>query len=396
MATDVPPPGAAEQIDGPALQDTAAARASKVPPAASRLVSLDAFRGFIMFWIVGGGGLMVGLQALGHNRLIDAVVYQLQHTPWQGLRFYDTIWPAFMLMVGISIPFAFAKRALTQTPRQIAAHAFKRAVVLFLLGSLRESVLLKTPYLLELSSALQPIAIAYLVGAMVAKRSMRLLALLGALILLGYALLLAFVSAPGIPAGTYELNRNLVHSVDIALLGLTHWNQWPYASEGWGTVLSTIPTVSTTLLGLIIGKVLIMPTLSLKRKAGMIGIVGASCFLAGWALSPIIPVIMKLWTTSYGLASAGVACLEFLAFFWIIDVRGYRKWAVTFVVFGSNAIFIYMFASLIPLQEWVSIFTQGLGSLWPRAVPLLTSVLVLGVEGLMLFWMQQRKIFIKA
>lgn len=396
MATDVPSHGAPEQAASPSMQGAAAPRAPEVPPTASRLVSLDAFRGFIMFWIVGGGGLMAGLQSLGHNWLSDAVVYQLHHTPWEGLRFYDTIWPAFMLMVGISIPFAFAKRALTQTSRQITAHAFKRAVVLFLLGSLRESVLLKTPYLIELSSALQPIAIAYLIGAMVAKRSIRFLALMGGLILLGYALLLAFVSAPGIPAGTYELNHNLVHSVDIALLGLTHWNQWPYASEGWGTVLSTIPTVATTLLGLIIGKLLMMPTLSAKRKAGMIGMVGSSCFLAGWALSPIIPVIMKLWTTSYGLASAGVACLEFLIFFWIIEVRGYRKWAMTFVVFGSNAIFIYMFANLIPLQEWVSIFTQGLGSFWPRAVPLLTSILVLGVEGLILFWMHKRRIFIKA
>ena len=349
-----------------------------------------------MFWIVGGDGLMVGLQTLGHNRLLDAIVVQLSHTPWRGLRFYDTIWPAFMLMVGISIPFAFTRRALTQTPRQITAHAFKRAVVLFLLGSLRESVSLQTPYLIELSSALQPIAIAYFVGAMVAKKQIRLLALIGALILLGYALLLALVSAPGIPAGTYELNHNLVHSVDIALLGLTHWNQWPYASEGWGTILSTIPTVSTTLLGLIIGKMLMIPTLSVKRKARNIGIVGASCFLAGWALSPIVPVIMKLWTTSYGLASAGVACLEFLVFFWIIDVRGYRKWTITFVVFGSNAIFIYMFASLIPLPEWVSIFTQGLGGLWPHAEPLLTSVFVLGVEWLMLFWMHTRRIFIRA
>ena len=86
----------------------------KIPASASapeRLASLDTFRGFIMFWIIGGEGLMAGPQALGHNRIIDAIVYELNHTPWQGLRFYDCIWPSFMLMVGLSIPFSFSKRS---------------------------------------------------------------------------------------------------------------------------------------------------------------------------------------------------------------------------------------------------------------------------------------------
>jgi len=78
---------------------------------AERLVSLDGFRGFIMFWIVGGGGLMSGLQALGRNRVIEAAVYELNHTPWQGLRLYDCIRPSFMLMVGISIPLSYARRS---------------------------------------------------------------------------------------------------------------------------------------------------------------------------------------------------------------------------------------------------------------------------------------------
>ena len=87
-------------------------------PGTARLVSLDAFRGFIMFWIVGGSALMLGLQALGHNRIIDTIVYHLNHTPWEGLRFYDCIWPCFMLMVGVSVPFSYAKRSLTQTHNQ--------------------------------------------------------------------------------------------------------------------------------------------------------------------------------------------------------------------------------------------------------------------------------------
>src|SRR5665213_1075648 len=107
-----------------------------------RLVSLDVFRGFTMFWIVGGGMLMFALSACGHNFLIDGIVHQLDHTPWLGLRFYDCIWPSFMLMVGVSVPFAFAKRSLSETYHQQLTHAIQRTVVLFLLGSVRESITL--------------------------------------------------------------------------------------------------------------------------------------------------------------------------------------------------------------------------------------------------------------
>ncbi len=86
---------------------------SLAPPAPGRLMSLDAFRGFTMFWIVGGHALVTAFQAFGHNPVIDTIVYHLSHTPWQGLRYYDLIWPCFMLMVGASIPFAMAKRSAT-------------------------------------------------------------------------------------------------------------------------------------------------------------------------------------------------------------------------------------------------------------------------------------------
>src|SRR6516165_5899283 len=171
-----------------------AGKAPTLPQAgAGRLVSLDTFRGFIMFWIVGGEALAVGLQALKPNFFLNTLVYELNHTPWQGLRFYDCIWPSFMLMVGLSIPFSLAKRSLTQTYRQQLGHALRRAVVLFLLGSVRESVSLGSPYLVELSSALQPIAIAYLLAFLMTRKSWKFQASVGALILAGYAFLLAFV-----------------------------------------------------------------------------------------------------------------------------------------------------------------------------------------------------------
>ena len=363
--------------------------------APERLGSLDAFRGFVMLWIIGGEGLMVGLAALGHNRVIDTVVYELSHSPWQGLRFYDCIWPSFMLMVGVSVPLSFAKRSLTQTYQQQLAHAAKRAIVLFLLGSVRESISLGSPYLIELSSALQPIAIAYFVAVLVVRKSWRFQALLGAGILAGYALVLALIRAPGISAGSYGFNHNLVHWVDIALLGQAHWDRWPYAQEGWGTVLSMIPTISTTLLGLLIGE-LLMSTRSKQIKAKFIGGIGLGCLAIGYGTSLVVPVVMKMWTASYGLMSAGWACLMLLFFYWLIDIRGYRKWAFPLTVIGMNAIFIYMFTSIIHLDPIVDVFTQGIVRVLPNAELLFQQVAVLAVEWFILFWMYKRNIFLRA
>jgi predicted acyltransferase len=365
-----------------------------VPAACERLGSLDAFRGFVMLWIIGGEGLMVGLAALGHNRVIDTLVYELNHSPWQGLRFYDCIWPCFMLMVGVSVPLSYAKRSLNQTYQKQLAHAAKRALVLFLLGSLRESVSLGSPYLIELSSALQPIAIAYFVAVLVVRKSWRFQALLGAGILAGYALVLAFIPAPGMAAGRYAFNHNLVHWVDIALLGQAHWDRWPYASEGWGTVLSTIPTISTTLLGLLVGE-LLMSARSKQRKAKFIGAIGLGCLAIGYGTSFVVPVVMKMWTASYGLMSAGWACLMLLFFYWLIDIRGYRKWAFPLAVIGMNAIFIYMFSNLIHLGPIVDVFTQGIARVWPNSELLLQQVVVLAVEWAILFWMYKRNVFVK-
>ena len=126
-------------------------------PGAKRLISLDAFRGFTMFWIVGGTALVAGLQKLNPNPAINGLVYELSHTDWQGLCFYkyDLIWPSFMLMTGMSLPFSYAKRSITQTHRQIFVRVLRRCLVLFLLGTLRESISFHHPYLVELSSALQ-------------------------------------------------------------------------------------------------------------------------------------------------------------------------------------------------------------------------------------------------
>ena len=361
---------------------------------AERLLSLDTFRGFTMFWIVGGSMLAKALFTVSHNAVMAAIIRQLNHSPWFGLRFYDCIWPSFMLMVGVSIPFSMAARSRTQTHSEQLWHAFRRALIIFLLGSVRESISLGSPFLVELSSALQPIAIAYFVAFLMARRSWRYQAALAGTILAVYACVIAFVSAPGVAAPSYAFNQNLVHSVDIAVLGQHHWDIWPYRDEGWGTVLVIIPSIATTLIGLLVGE-LLMISRSLKYKAGIIGAIGIGLLIVGFGISPWIPIEMKMWTTSYGLASAGVACLEFLFFLWPVDLVRLRKWTIAFVPFGRNAIFIYMLTSLISIQAETDVFTAPIAAHLGRGSQLFEAAAALAVEWLILFWMMQRKLYVK-
>ncbi|MCX6617767.1 MAG: hypothetical protein NTZ98_16920 [Acidobacteria bacterium] len=370
------------------MNSESASVAAHPAAAAARLASLDAFRGFTMFWIVGGKSLLMALQRLGSNAVVAAVARQLEHSPWAGLRFYDVIWPAFMLMVGVSIPLSYAKRRRTQTDGQIRLQALKRAAILFLLGSLRTSVSSNKPTLVELSSALQPIALAYLVASFLAGASRKVQAAAGALILVVYALVLQFIPAPGVPAGSYENGTNLVRAVDLMVLGRTH-------AEGWGTVLSAIPTISTTILGLLIGQ-LLMSSRPARTKLKIIGLVGVGGVALGLALSPVVPVIMKLWTTSYGILSAGFACLQFLVFYWVIDVLGFRKWAFPFVIIGMNAVAIYMGVTLVPISRIVGIFSKPIAAHLGPFGALFSAAAVLLVEWLILYWMYKRKIFLRA
>jgi len=355
-------------------------------------MSLDVFRGFIMFWIVGGATVVNRLlELIGDNSVTRLFAQQLKHSNWQGCTFEDLIWPSFMFMVGVSLPFAFAKRVkLGQSYSKMFFHAARRSVVLFLLGSVRESVSAKQPYLIELSSALQPIAIAYFVSFLLLRKTVKVQAIAAGSILLGYWLILALVPAPGIEAGTLIKDSNLVTALDKMILGRSH-------PDGWGTLLCTVPTISTTIFGVMIGELLRSSRTS-KNKMAVLGIAGTGGVIIGLGLHySFLPSIMKLWTSSYGILSAGWACLMLLFFYWVIDVLGWRKWGFGFMVIGMNAIAIYVGVSLFGshISRMLKIFIDGAVSMLGSAGPLFEAACIFGVRWLILFWMYRRKIFIK-
>ena len=373
-----------------AARESVKNKAFNVDPQAQRLVSLDAFRGFVMLCIIGDYAVVRGLESLKGYPIAAIVVRQLTHSPWRGLRFEDVIWPSFMLMVGVSAVFSYAKRSKTQTNQQMMWAVAKRAAILFILGSVRESVALGAPALIERSSALQSIALASVVCFLLAPRSWRTQALVGGIILGGHALLLAFVPAPGIPPGSYQKGANLVYAVDMAVLGRVY-------TEGWGTVLAEIPAVATSIIGMLIGGLLKSTSVANKHRA--IAAIGVACLAIGWSLGAFIPVIMKMWTASYGLVSAGWACLLFLLFYFIFDELGLQKWSFPLVVVGMNAITIYMLGesdTLISFPKIVDIYTKRLASGMGSFGLLFQALAILTVEWLVLYWMYKRKIFLKA
>ena len=357
-----------------------------------RLMSLDVFRGFVMFWIVGGEAVVNRLlELIGRSPVTKLIAQQLKHSDWQGCRFEDLIWPSFMFIVGVGLPFAFAKRVeLGQSYGRMLFHAAKRSVVLFLLGSLRESAGAQQPYLIELSSALQPIAIAYFVSFLLLRKTVKVQVIVAGAILLVYWLILAFVPAPGLEAGSLIINSNLVTALDDMILGRSH-------PDGWGTLLCTIPTISTTLFGVVIGELLRSSPAS-KNRMTILGIAGTCGVLIGLALHySFLPSIMKLWTSSYGILSGGWVCLMFLFFYWIVDVLGWGRGGFGFMVIGMNAIAIYMGVSLFGshISGMLKIFIDGTVDTLGAVGPLFEALCNFLVRWLILFWMYRRRIFIK-
>ncbi|MCK4922731.1 MAG: hypothetical protein KAS71_16875 [Bacteroidales bacterium] len=357
----------------------------------SRLVSLDTMRGFTMLWITGGGYLISSLQSLGDFKLFNFLAYQMDHSSWEGLRFYDCIWPGFMLMVGVSIPFAYAKRSLTQSYPLMLRHALIRFFILFLLGSLRESVSMGEVHLFELSSALQPIAVAYLVSFLLVRKSWKIQAGVGLAILLFYGLAQALIPVPGVGAGSYEHNANLVWFLDGKLLPSRIEDSVFLA--GWGTTITMIPPISTTILGLLIGR-LLRSEKGHEYKLKILAAISAGVLASGYLVSFFVPVVMKLWTVSYGLLSAGWAAFELLLLYLIIDVLGYRKWSLFFVVIGMNALAIYLSGTVMKLHKIADIFTQGPASLMGSFGPVFSALGFLALEWSILYWMYKRKIFL--
>jgi len=291
----------------------------------TRLHSLDAFRGLTM-------AAMVLVNNPGTWR---AVYAPLQHADWNGLTPTDVIFPFFLFIVGVAI-------ALSRpTPGRIV----RRAAIIFTLGLVLNGLPSFDWATIRIPGVLQRIAVCYLVAAFLFLTTrLRTQALVTAALLLGYWVAMTLVPVPGHGAGDLGPEGNLAAWLDRAVLGphvlrLTR----VYDPEG---ILSTVPAVATTLLGVLTGQWL---TNALARSATVVGMVlaGAVACLVGVVWGLVFPVNKALWTSSYAMLTAGLALLVFAACYAAIELRGWRRWAAPFVVLGVNALLLFFLSTLV-------------------------------------------------
>jgi predicted acyltransferase len=289
-----------------------------------RLLSLDAFRGLTI----------AGMVLVNNPGTWAAVHAPLRHAAWHGLTPTDVIFPFFLFIVGAAIPLA------PPTPGRIA----RRAAVIFVLGLVLNAAFGLDWATLRIPGVLQRIAVCYLVAALLfLTTSWRTQAALTAVLLPGYWAAMTLVPVPGHGAGDLGPEGNLAAWLDRAVLGAHIWKAARvYDPEG---LLSTVPAVATTLLGVLTGRWL--------RSARPPGVIAAGLAAAGaigtalgvlWGLA--FPVNKSLWTSSYVVLTAGLALLVLAACHGAIEVRGWRRWALPFAVLGVNALALFFLSTL--------------------------------------------------
>src|SRR5262245_15247146 len=365
------------------------------PTPTGRLESIDALRGFDMFWIIGGDALLTAwAHAAGWPRP-SFVERQLEHAAWEGFRFYDLIFPLFLFLVGAVIPFSLDRlRERGASPAQIHWRILRRTLLLFGLGLLYNHVLQFDWDNLRVAGVLQRIAICYGIAALIVLHTTRRgQALITLAILVGYWLLLATVAAPGSAPGDLSRQGNLPGYVDRHYLpGKIMAEYYGYGdNEG---ILSTIPAVATTLLGALAGHWLRSGRPPVTRLLGLT-LAGIAFLLIGYASEVALPVIKNLWTSAFVLVAGGWSLLLLAAFHGIIDVLGYRRWAFFFTVIGANAITIYVIRKFIDFEKIAEFFRGGAARHSGTFGPVVLAAGVLVVECLLLYYLYRRRLFLR-
>jgi predicted acyltransferase len=356
-----------------------------------RLRSLDALRGFDMFWIAGGAAIFLGLGKAFPGPGFDKFLEQFDHVPWQGLHFFDLIWPLFMFIMGVAIPFSVARRRDEgSSDRSILIHAAKRAAIMFLLGTVTQGNLL----LFDLSkfrpcySVLHGLAAGYLIATIVVLKvkSEWHPATIGIFLLVYWAIIM-FVPVPGVGAGVLTPDGNIATYVDQLILGRFHFgeNTWFLSYLGFG---------SSVLLGVLAGHILI-DTDDSPDKIFRLLVLGSVYLLAGILWSLFFPVIKLLWTSSFVLIGGGLSFFTMTLFYWIIDVHGYRKWAFIFTVIGMNSLAVYLAISVFDFSKISNVFVGNLLPLLGQWASLTSALATFAVIWSILYWMYLKKEFIR-
>lgn len=361
-----------------------------------RLASLDALRGFDMLFIAGLAYLIRAVCCLFPGGESFWLENQMHHVAWDGLAHHDTIFPLFIFIAGVSFPYSYAKQVkIGKTRWQIYKKIFIRAVVLVFLGMICNGLLKLQSGPQRFFSVLERIGVAGMFASILyINFKPRGRIIIAALILIVYGAI-SFIVAPDAPAGTspLSLEGSIAAYVDRTLFPNLIYKPGIYDPEG---LLSTFPAIVTAMLGNFTGEFIRNSKSSGNKKClYMIG-AAAVMTMVGLIWSHWLPLNKKLWSSSFTLVVGGYSVAMLALFYWLIDVKGYQKWAFPLKVVGMNSIAIFMLPKIIDLKYTVNFFLGGLcnrlGEGWDNVL-FWSGYLVL--VYLILYFMYKKDIFIK-
>ena len=379
VVTELTGPGSGAAASGGLSSLTAGNR-----PASERLLALDVYRGLIMVLLISHG---FGLGSLKDHPIGRHLAYQVDHVAWEGLVLWDLIQPAFMFMVGVAMPFAFARREEQAAGGagfwRSFAHVARRSAILIFLSQLFVAVG-SGPYQFGLINVLSQIAFTYLICFLIMRLEFNLQVSAAVGLLAAHWLL--FLRYPG-PAGPFSLEGNIGQVIDQWWLGRNY--------SGYYVTINFVSSTVTTLFGVWAGMLLWRP-IELREKMRILLWCGGGCLVAGMALSLVNPMVKRLWTASFTIYSAGLVILGLAAIVWVVDGLGWKRLAMPLVWVGTNSLFIYCVAQMCygGISRGVGVFTgkfEWLGLLGPVAHACAT----LAVLWWMCWWLYQRKAFVK-
>ncbi len=361
-----------------------------------RLYSLDALRGFDMFWIMGAEEIVHGLFKATHHSFFESFSNQLTHPAWDGFHMYDCIFPLFLFIAGVASPYSIGKEVEKgQSKTAILYKIAKRALILVLLGLVVNNGLVIRPIAeIRFGSVLGRIGIAYMFANFIflnTKTQWSRITWFCSL-LIGYYLLLKFNAAPGFPKGDLSQAGNFASYLDrLYLPGKLYLGN--HDPEG---LTSTIPAIGTGLLGIIVGTYLKNSIDRGSKKSLILFLIGIAFILIAKVWNLDFPINKNLWSSSFTMLVGGISIIFLSVFYYVIDVKGYRYWAFFFNVIGMNSILIYISGHFInwdystnSLFHWVG---QLLGEPY-NAVAF--SALYVFVQWLFLYFMYKQKVFLK-
>jgi predicted acyltransferase len=360
-----------------------------------RLYSLDALRGFDMFWIMGAEEIFHTLSKSTGSPFWATIAEQFVHPDWNGFHFYDLIFPLFLFIAGVATPYSVGRELEKGTARQkLLLRVIRRGLILVLLGIIYNNGLQIRPLAeIRFPSVLGRIGLAYMFANIIylyTKQRGQIIWFCS--LLIGYWLLLLFNAAPGFHRGDLTMQGNFASYIDRSIIpGRLYLGI--HDPEG---LVSTIPAIGTGLLGILAGTLLRHSPVSQRAKALRLAIAGLVAILLALIWNTVFPINKNLWTSSFVLLVGGLSLLLLALFYYIIDVLGYKKWAFFFTVIGMNSILIYLSGHFINWEYMTNGFFRWLGQLVGDPFNIVVmAVCFVAVKWAFLYFMYIKKVFLR-